>query len=102
MKEANIVKRLVQVVIVFLVISKVASAGATITVTPTPPPGVSDALTKIAGWFLWAFMLLGGLSVVYGVVKLYSGDKRSGALYIVGGLVLVAVVVNLSRIVSSI
>jgi len=88
-------------VIVFVCSIMLANGQTDIDITPEAPPGISDALKKIAGWALWIFVLIGLVSVVYGVFRLYSGDRRAGIMYIVGGVVVVAVAYNINSIVSS-
>ncbi len=71
------------------------------TITPQAPPGVGSALVKLAGWIFWIFILVGMVSVGYGVVKLYSGDRRAGLMYTIGGIVAIIVSLNINSLVSS-
>jgi len=79
---------LLPAVLAFSVRVAVAQSTPPITVTPAPPPGVSEAVSRILSWIMWAGWIAVAGAFIVGAIHFAMGDSEKGKKYVAGAIIM--------------
>jgi hypothetical protein len=74
-------------VLVFSVRVVIAQSTLPITITPAPPPGVSEAVSRILSWIMWAGWIVVAGAFIVGAIHFAMGDSEKGKKYVTGAII---------------